>query len=260
MPPLLRGISPARGRAQMIDFSQNYFALFGLPQRYRFDPEELDAAYRALQRVVHPDRYAAAGDAERRIALQSSARVNEAYRALKDPVGRAQYLLSLRGIDALAETDTAFPAEVLQPELERRGRGRARQSTRDAEGRPLLPSIVRYGDRGVDVGYPAQDALVADPQNTIVSVKRLMGRGLVDLSDARRFPYRFIDAPGMVQIETRSGIRTPVEISAEILRALRRRAEAGLSGVLAGAGATLAPHLDRAQPPATKDAAPPPGL
>ena len=75
----------------MIDFSQNYFALFGLPQRYGFDPEQLDAAYRALQRVVHPDRYAAAGDAERRVALQSSARVNEAYRALKDPVGRAQY-------------------------------------------------------------------------------------------------------------------------------------------------------------------------
>ena len=67
----------------MIDFSQNYFALFGLPQRYRFDPEKLDTAYRALQRVVHPDRYAAAGDAERRVALQSSARVNEASRALK---------------------------------------------------------------------------------------------------------------------------------------------------------------------------------
>src|SRR5437764_10103460 len=56
----------------------------------------------------------------------------------------------------------------------------------DVEGRPLLPSIVRYGDHGVEVGYPAQDALVADPQNTIVSVKRLMGRGLSDLSDARR--------------------------------------------------------------------------
>ena len=95
----------------------------------------------------------------------------------------------------------------------------------DAEGRPLLPSIVRYGDHGVEVGYPAQDALVADPQNTIVSVKRLMGRGLSDLSDARRFPYRYIDAVGMVQIETRSGIRTPVEISADILRALRRRVQ-----------------------------------
>jgi molecular chaperone HscB len=104
----------------MIDFSQDYFALFGLPPRYRFDPEALDAAYHALQRAVHPDRYASADETERRLALQSSARVNEAYRALKDPIGRAQYLLSLRGIDALAETDTALPMEFLQRELERR--------------------------------------------------------------------------------------------------------------------------------------------
>ena len=104
----------------MIDFSQDYFALFGLPPRYRFDPDQLDLAYRALQREIHPDRYAAGDEVERRLALQSSARVNEAYRALKDPVGRAQYLLSLRGIDALAERDTALPGEFLERELERR--------------------------------------------------------------------------------------------------------------------------------------------
>ena len=125
----------------------------------------------------------------------------------------------------------------------------------DAEGRPLLPSIVRYADRGVEVGYPAQEALVVDPQNTIVSVKRLMGRGLADLSDARRFPYRFIDAPGMVQIETHSGIRTPVEVSAEILRTLRLRAEASLGGALAGAVVTVPAYFDDAQRQATKDAA-----
>jgi molecular chaperone HscA len=125
----------------------------------------------------------------------------------------------------------------------------------DGEGRPLLPSIVRYADRGVEVGYPAQEALVSDPQNTIVSVKRLMGRGLADLSDARRFPYRFIDAPGMVQIETRSGIRTPVEVSAEILRTLRLRAEASLGGALAGAVVTVPAYFDDAQRQATKDAA-----
>ena len=125
----------------------------------------------------------------------------------------------------------------------------------DVEGRPLLPSIVRYADRGVEVGYPAQDALVVDPQNTIVSVKRLMGRGLADLSDARRFPYRFIDAPGMVQLETRSGIRTPVEVSAEILRMLRLRAEASLGGALTGAVVTVPAYFDDAQRQATKDAA-----
>jgi molecular chaperone HscB len=104
----------------LIDFSQDYFALFGLPRRYRFDGAQLDAAYRALQRGVHPDRYAAAGETERRLALQSSARVNEAYRALKDPVSRAQYLLSLHGIDALGERDTALRMEFLQQELSRR--------------------------------------------------------------------------------------------------------------------------------------------
>jgi len=104
----------------VIDFSQNYFALFGLPPRYRFDAAELDTAYRALQTQVHPDRFAAAGESERRLALQSSARVNEAYRALKDPVGRAQYLLSLHGVDATSETDTALPIDFLERQLERR--------------------------------------------------------------------------------------------------------------------------------------------
>lgn len=102
----------------MIDFSQDYFALFGLPARYRFDPAELDAAYRKLQTEVHPDRFASAGDDERRLALQSSSRVNEAYRALRSPVERANYLLLLRGVDALAETDTALPAEFLEQQLE----------------------------------------------------------------------------------------------------------------------------------------------
>ena len=108
----------------------------------------------------------------------------------------------------------------------------------DEDGRPLLPSVVRYGDDGVSVGFPAQDAQVHDPQNTIVSVKRLMGRALSDLSDVRRFPYHYTDLPGMVQIETCSGIRTPVEVSAEILRTLRLRAEASLGGTLAGAVVT----------------------
>lgn len=104
----------------MIDFSQNYFALFGLAPRYRLDAGQLDAAYRKLQSEVHPDRHAAAAEAERRLALQSSARVNEAYRALKNPVDRAQYLLGLNGIEAMSETDTALRPEFLERQLERR--------------------------------------------------------------------------------------------------------------------------------------------
>ena len=125
----------------------------------------------------------------------------------------------------------------------------------DAEGRPLLPSIVHYGADGTEVGYAAAEALVPDPQNTIVSVKRLMGRGLADLADARRFPYRFVDAPGMVRIDTRAGVRTPVEVSAEILKSLRVRAEASLGGALAGAVVTVPAYFDDAQRQATKDAA-----
>jgi molecular chaperone HscA len=125
----------------------------------------------------------------------------------------------------------------------------------DEAGRPLLPSIVRYGDEEVSVGYPAQESQSRDPQNTIVSVKRLMGRALSDLTDVRRFPYRYADLPGMVHIETRAGRKSPVEISAEILKSLRIRAEASLGGDLAGAVVTVPAYFDDAQRQATRDAA-----
>jgi len=125
----------------------------------------------------------------------------------------------------------------------------------DALGRRLLPSVVRYAPQGIEVGYDAQAAQISDPQNTIVSVKRMMGRALPDLADARRFPYRFVDSPGTVQIATRGGVRTPVEISAEILGALRARAEKALGGALDGAVVTVPAYFDDAQRQATKDAA-----
>ncbi|HEX6138063.1 MAG TPA: Fe-S protein assembly chaperone HscA [Casimicrobiaceae bacterium] len=125
----------------------------------------------------------------------------------------------------------------------------------DAEGRPLVPSVVRYGERSVDVGYPALERASEDPRNTIVSVKRLMGRGLADLADDRRYPYRFIDGAGVIRIETRAGVRTPVEISADILKALRARAETSLGGPVDGAVVTVPAYFDDAQRQATKDAA-----
>ncbi len=125
----------------------------------------------------------------------------------------------------------------------------------DAEGRPLLPSIVCYAPDGVEVGHVAEDSQSRDAQNTIVSVKRFMGRGLADLADARRFPYRFVDAPGMVRIETRAGIKSPVEVSAEILKSLRLRAEQSLGGEIFGAVVTVPAYFDDAQRQATKDAA-----
>jgi molecular chaperone HscB len=104
----------------MIDFSSNYFDLFGLPPAFRVDGAVLDRAYRQLQSDVHPDRFAGGSDAQKRAALQSSARVNEAYRALKNPVERAQYLLRLHDVDTVGETDTALPLSFLERQLERR--------------------------------------------------------------------------------------------------------------------------------------------
>ena len=126
----------------------------------------------------------------------------------------------------------------------------------DEQGRPLLPSIVRYFPDGrIDVGYPAQARLADDPKNTIVSVKRFMGRGMRDVAHVENAPYDFVDAPGMVQLRTVQGVKSPVEISSDVLRTLRVRAEASLGGELAGAVITVPAYFDDAQRQATKDAA-----
>ena len=126
----------------------------------------------------------------------------------------------------------------------------------DEHGRNLLPSVVRYLDGGdVAVGFAAQAEQSRDPHNTIVSVKRFMGRGLADISEAAAQPYRFVDAPGMVQLITRAGAKSPVEISADILRTLKQRAEDTLGGELVGAVITVPAYFDDAQRQATKDAA-----
>ncbi len=126
----------------------------------------------------------------------------------------------------------------------------------DEQGRPLLPSIVRYLSGGaVEVGYAAQSYQTEDPKNCIASVKRFMGRGLKDVAYVENSPYDFVDAPGMVQLRTAAGVKSPVEVSAEILKALRRRAELSLAGELAGAVITVPAYFDDAQRQATKDAA-----
>ena len=126
----------------------------------------------------------------------------------------------------------------------------------DDEGRSLLPSIVRYLPNGhANIGYKAQAAQTADPKNTILSVKRFMGRGLKDIAYAENLPYDFLDTPGMVQIQTIAGIKSPVEISAQILATLRQRAEDALGDELVGAVITVPAYFDDAQRQATKDAA-----
>ncbi|MFZ6725608.1 Fe-S protein assembly chaperone HscA [Undibacterium sp. MH2W] len=126
----------------------------------------------------------------------------------------------------------------------------------DEEGRPLLPSVVRYLPNGhAHIGFKAQAEQSNDPKNTIVSVKRFMGRGLKDIAYTENLPYDFHDEPGMVQLKTVAGIKSPVEVSAQILATLRQQAEDALGDDLVGAVITVPAYFDDAQRQATKDAA-----
>lgn len=126
----------------------------------------------------------------------------------------------------------------------------------DEKGRALMPSVVHYrGDGSIELGFDALGARVSDPRNTIVSAKRFMGRGLADVAHIETMPYVFEEAPGMLRLRTVQGSKSPVEISAELLRALRARATASLGDELTGAVITVPAHFDDAQRQATKDAA-----
>ena len=126
----------------------------------------------------------------------------------------------------------------------------------DAHGQVILPSAVRYLENdGRQIGSDALRAQAEDPQNTLVSVKRFMGRGLKDIANADKLPYQFVDKPGMLAIQTRAGEKSPVEVSAEILATLRFRAEDTFNDDLYGAVITVPAYFDDAQRQATKDAA-----
>ena len=126
----------------------------------------------------------------------------------------------------------------------------------DEAGRVILPSAVRYlaGDKR-QIGAAALAEAATDPRNTIVSVKRFMGRGIADIEGRDKLPYDFVDAPGMVQIRTVGGVKSPVEVSAEILATLRFRAEDTFADDIFGAVVTVPAYFDDAQRQATKDAA-----
>ena len=127
----------------------------------------------------------------------------------------------------------------------------------DDQGRNILPSVVRYLEgSGRQIGFEAQAALADDPVNTVASVKRFMGRALADLAtSAQSLPYQFVDQPGMLALATRQGVKSPVEVSAEILATLRYRAEDTFNDELFGAVITVPAYFDDAQRQATKDAA-----
>jgi len=163
----------------MIDFSRNHFEILGLRTEYRVDVDALERAYRELQRNVHPDRFARADDARKRLALQASARANEAYRTLRDPVARAEYLLSLRGIDANAQTDTRLPVAFLTRQLERREAAEEAHDARDDATLAALVDDVRRETAALEDDV----ARLLDDDDPVVAMRVREWRFLVKLAD-----------------------------------------------------------------------------
>ena len=150
---------------------QNHFELFDLAPGYALDSAALEAAYRGIQARVHPDRFAHAGDAERRASMQWTTRINEAYRTLKSPVQRAKYLLELNGVDVAFETNTSMPPDFLVQQME------------------LREALERAGG--------AKDAAALDALRGELRAERLaMERALAEAIDARR---DYAGAAGLVR-------------------------------------------------------------
>ncbi len=157
----------------MLDFNRNHFELFALPLRFAIDTHALEAAYRALQGEVHPDRHAGGTPADQRAALQASALVNEAYRTLRSPASRAEYLLSLHGIDARIETDTALPLDFLERQLERREAAADAAAARDAPALESALADVRAESRALESRLAALLDGAADPALARTPVREL---------------------------------------------------------------------------------------
>lgn len=140
------------------DFTRNHFDLLGLPVAYAVDPARLEQRYRELQTQVHPDKFAAAPESERRVAMQWATRANEAYRTLRDPVDRARYLLHLKGYDTGEESNTSMPPDFLMQQMEWREEVVEARAARDAGSLEKLrgeiaaarADMLRMLDRAID--------------------------------------------------------------------------------------------------------------
>jgi len=128
----------------------NHFELFGLEPAFRLETERLERAWREIQASIHPDRFAHAGDAERRASIEWTARVNEAYRTLKSPVRRGKYLLELAGVDVAFETNTAMPADFLERQLELREALEEAREKHDLAALSRLRAGLREEERALE--------------------------------------------------------------------------------------------------------------
>jgi molecular chaperone HscB len=126
------------------DLQQDFFSLFKLPTRFQIDTALLEQHYRALQAKVHPDKYAHLSEAERRLSVQWATRVNEGYQALRDPLHRARYLLTLHGVDTQEESNTSMPTDFLMQQMEWREALEETRQTKDSVALEKLEQRIRH--------------------------------------------------------------------------------------------------------------------
>ena len=124
------------------DFTRNHFELFGLPVAFAIDLQRLDRDYREVQGHVHPDRFAAAPESERRLSMQLATQANEAYRTLREPLLRARYLLALKGYDTAEEDNTSMPADFLMEQMDWREQAADARAARDAGALKALRASI----------------------------------------------------------------------------------------------------------------------
>jgi molecular chaperone HscB len=153
---------------------QNHFELFGLAPAYALEAEALEKRYREIQAEVHPDRFAHAGDAERRASLQWTTRVNEAYRTLRDPVQRGRHLLELRGVDVAFETNTQMPTDFLMQQLELREELEAAAAKKDASRLDRLRAALSSSKKGLEKEIAAAIDARKDYSGAAELVRKLM--------------------------------------------------------------------------------------
>jgi len=158
---------------QYIDFSQDYFNLFGLIRCYRLDSAELEVQFRALQAQVHPDKSAHLSDAGKRLAMQRSTLVNEAYQTLKSPIRRARYLLSLHGVDTQEETNTVMPVDFLMAQMDLREAVEAALQERDLSALDLQAAQLKADTRKLEAELAEQIDTVQDYQVAAGLVRKL---------------------------------------------------------------------------------------
>jgi molecular chaperone HscB len=164
-----------------VDFNRNYFELFGLDPMFGIDTIELERVYRDLQVQVHPDRYVRLPDSERRLSMQWATRVNEAYRALKHPLSRAQYLLEINGVDTRHETNTAMSAEFLMEQMEWREAAAEARAAEDMEGLERLHHRLRseadtlFAEVEKQIDHRQDYAAASDAVRRLMFVLKLKG-------------------------------------------------------------------------------------